>query len=133
MIPSGSDTIKKLARLMAAPTIDPSERASHIRTVETDIVLPLKGLIVVILVYFFFFSGWKDTPRENGPPFIATFRPKSGPVGTPVVIDGYNFSENPASNVVRFGSAQAVITFASSNQVKAIVPPGARRGPVSII
>jgi signal transduction histidine kinase len=65
MIPSGGETIKKLARLMAAPTVEPSQRATHIRTVETDIVLPLKGLIIVILFYFFFLSGWIDIPESN--------------------------------------------------------------------
>lgn len=55
-----SSTINKLAQLLAAPTVDPSQRASRIRTVETDIVLPIKGLIIIILTYYFFFSDWYD-------------------------------------------------------------------------
>ena len=55
-------TIQKLTRLLAAPVIEPSQRAVRIQTVEKDIVLPLRVLLVAILGYYFFFSGWFDTP-----------------------------------------------------------------------
>jgi signal transduction histidine kinase len=58
----GAGTVQKLTRLLAAPTIDPSQRAARIQTVEKDIVLPLRGLIIAILAYYFFFSGWFDAP-----------------------------------------------------------------------
>lgn len=51
-------TIQKLTRLLAAPTIEPSQRAARIQAVEKDIVLPLRLLILGILTYYFFFSGW---------------------------------------------------------------------------
>jgi len=54
-------TIQKLTRLLAAPTIEPSQRAARIQTVEKDIVLPLRALILGILTYYIFFSGWLDT------------------------------------------------------------------------
>jgi signal transduction histidine kinase len=54
--------IQKLTRLLAAPIIEPSQRAARIQAVERDIVLPLRFLIVSILGYYFFFSGWFDTP-----------------------------------------------------------------------
>ena len=57
----GIGTIQKLTRLLAAPVIEPSQRAARIQAVETDIVLPLRILLVVILGYYFFFSGWLDT------------------------------------------------------------------------
>lgn len=57
----GSSTIlQKIARLLAAPTVDPSQRATRIRTVERDIVLPIKGLTIAILTYYFLFSDWFD-------------------------------------------------------------------------
>lgn len=59
-------TIQKLTRLLAAPTIEPSQRAARIQAVEKDIVLPLRVLIIGILAYYFFFSGWfvtQDTAR----------------------------------------------------------------------
>jgi signal transduction histidine kinase len=51
-------TIQKLTRLLAAPTIEPSQRAARIQAVEKDIVLPLRIVIISILAYYFFFSGW---------------------------------------------------------------------------
>ena len=57
--------IQKLTRLLAAPIIEPSQRAARIQAVERDIVLPLRFLIVAILGYYFFFSGWFDTPGAN--------------------------------------------------------------------
>lgn len=55
-------TIQKLTRLLAAPTIEPAQRAARIQTVERDIVLPLRVLIIGILAAYFFFSGWLITP-----------------------------------------------------------------------
>lgn len=54
--------IQKLTRLLAAPVIEPSQRAARIQAVERDIVLPLRFLIVVILGYSFFYAQWFDTP-----------------------------------------------------------------------
>jgi signal transduction histidine kinase len=55
-------TVQKLTRLLAAPVVEPSQRAARIQTVERDIVLPLRLLIIAILGYYFFFSGWLNTP-----------------------------------------------------------------------
>ena len=61
---AGANTVQKLTRLLAAPTVEPSQRAARIQTVEKDIILPLKGVIVVILTYFFFFTRWTDVPDQ---------------------------------------------------------------------
>jgi len=58
-------TVQKLTRLLAAPVIEPSQRAARIQAVEKDIVLPLRLLIIAYLGYYFFFSGWLDTPGAN--------------------------------------------------------------------
>ena len=58
-------TFQKLTRLLAAPTIEPGQRAARIQAVERDIVLPLRVLIIGILSYFFFFSGWLVTPQRG--------------------------------------------------------------------
>ena len=55
-------TVQKLTRLLAAPVVEPSQRAARIQTVERDIVLPLRLLIIAILGYYFFFSGWLNAP-----------------------------------------------------------------------
>jgi signal transduction histidine kinase len=59
---SEAGPFQKLARLLAAPVIEPSQRAARIQAVEKDIVLPLRFLVVVILCYYFFFAHWFDTP-----------------------------------------------------------------------
>lgn len=58
----GNGTIQKLTRWLAAPVTEPGQRAARIQTVEKDIVLPLRLLMICILGYYFFFSGWFDTP-----------------------------------------------------------------------
>jgi signal transduction histidine kinase len=62
---AGNGTIQKLTRLLAAPIVEPSQRAARIQTVEKDIVLPLRVLTITILGYYFFFSGWFDTPGST--------------------------------------------------------------------
>jgi signal transduction histidine kinase len=57
-----------LTRLLAAPVIEPSQRAARIQTVERDIVLPLRLLIIAILGYYFFFSGWLNAPAVDSTP-----------------------------------------------------------------
>jgi signal transduction histidine kinase len=57
--------IQKLTRLLAAPVIEPSQRAARIQAVEKDIVLPLRLVIITFLGYYFFFAGWLDTPGAN--------------------------------------------------------------------
>src|SRR5947207_1938323 len=60
----GGQIFQKLSRLVAAPTIEPSQRAARILAVEKDIVLPIKGLLVLILLGSFFF---KHTPAPDVP------------------------------------------------------------------
>jgi signal transduction histidine kinase len=59
---SDASTVQKLTRWLAAPVIEPSQRAVRIQTVEKDIVLPLRLLMICILGYYFFFAGWLDAP-----------------------------------------------------------------------
>ena len=65
---TGFGTLQKLTRLLAAPVIEPSQRAARIQTVEKDIVLPLRVLLVAILGYYFFFSGWLNMPGAASAP-----------------------------------------------------------------
>lgn len=51
---------KNVVQLLVAPTLEPEQRAGRIRTVEKDIILPIKGLVIAILVYYLFFSNWID-------------------------------------------------------------------------
>jgi len=58
------------------------------------------------------------------PPFISSFTPTSGPVGSTVVINGANFSSNPANNIVFFGGAKATVESATNISLTVTVPFG---------
>jgi signal transduction histidine kinase len=55
----GFGAVQKLTRLLAAPVIEPSQRATRIQAVETDIVLPLRAVLIGIVAYYFFFGALK--------------------------------------------------------------------------
>lgn len=61
---SSWSAVQKLTRLLDAPTEDPDQTASRIQTVERDIVLPIKGLLIIILTYYFFYAEWFDNPTS---------------------------------------------------------------------
>ncbi len=65
-------------------------------------------------------------------PVITNFTPESGPVGTPVVISGTNFSTTAANNIVYFGAVKAVVSSATSTILMVAVPAGATGEPISV-
>jgi hypothetical protein len=65
-------------------------------------------------------------------PFINSFSPTNGPVGTVVTITGANFGNDANSNNVYFGGVKASIVSASNNQIVAVVPKGATYKAISI-
>jgi uncharacterized repeat protein (TIGR03803 family) len=63
-------------------------------------------------------------------PFIISFSPTSGPVGTPVTITGTSFT---GATKVTFGGVKATtFTVNSDSQVTANVPTGAKTGKIAI-
>jgi gliding motility-associated-like protein len=71
------------------------------------------------------------TPQSD-PPFINSFSPTSGPVGTTVTINGMNFSQNPENNIVVFGNDTATVTGGNQNQITVLVPEGADGQNISV-
>lgn len=65
-------------------------------------------------------------------PFISSFEPATGPVGTVVTITGAGFSPELTGNVVKFGTVAAVVSEASLMSLKVTVPAGAVTGKISI-
>lgn len=65
----------------------------------------------------------------NNPTVITTFNPTLGSAGTPVVINGFNFGNNPA---VAFNGAPATVTAVSSNSITVTVPPEATSGVITV-
>jgi len=87
-----------------------------------------------------FVSNWNDNTisvlRNNlplpVPPIITSFTPTSGPVGTPVTINGLNFNPTAANNIVWFGAVRATVTTATATQLTVTVPTGATYHPISV-
>ncbi|MCD4696081.1 MAG: IPT/TIG domain-containing protein [Bacteroidales bacterium] len=69
----------------------------------------------------------------TNPPEIEDFNPKTGPIGTPVTIEGKNFSSDLAGNTVEFNGVFATITDASDSELTVTVPQGATTGPIKVI
>jgi signal transduction histidine kinase len=57
--------LKKLAGLVVSPGIEPAVQAARIHAFQRDVILPIKALLIVALVYYFYFSNWIDQPRLN--------------------------------------------------------------------
>lgn len=56
------------------------------------------------------------------PPVIDDFEPKSGPIGTRVVIEGKNFALSKTGNSVKFGNVDVIVDSVSENKLVVIIP-----------
>jgi hypothetical protein len=65
-------------------------------------------------------------------PVITSFTPGFAAAGTPVTINGANFSTVGTDNVVFFGATKGQVTSASSTSLEVISPAGATYQPVSV-
>lgn len=66
------------------------------------------------------------------PPYISSFTPASGPVGTSVILKGQYFGATAAENIVYFGAAKATISAVTDSSITVIVPPGTDQQPISV-
>jgi hypothetical protein len=69
-------------------------------------------------------------PPPSGAPTISAVRPLRGAVGSTVTILGSNFV--PGRTGVAFGAVPAVVTLVTATQINAVVPDGARSGPITV-
>jgi hypothetical protein len=74
------------------------------------------------------FTTSDDFTNATGP-VITDFSPVLGPVGSPVTIDGFNFT---SATSLKFGDATASATLVSDTEFSAKVPDGATTGPISV-
>lgn len=65
-------------------------------------------------------------------PIINSFTPKSGAIGSSVVITGNNFSTTPSNNIVYFGAVKAQVTAATATSLTVTVPAGATYQPITV-
>lgn len=63
---------------------------------------------------------------------IFEFTPNSGPVGTPVTLEGSGFSSTPSSNLVYFNGTQAAVTSATADRLVVAVPGSATTGSITV-
>lgn len=70
------------------------------------------------------------TPPPPSPPSIISFIPTSGPIGTPVVITGSNFTG--ATSVTFNGTPALVFIVDADSQITATVPIGATTGKIAV-
>jgi uncharacterized repeat protein (TIGR01451 family) len=74
------------------------------------------------------FTTANDFTNATGP-IITDFYPVLGPVGSPVTLDGINFT---GATTVKFGGAAASATLVSDTQISATVPGDASTGAISV-
>lgn len=84
--------------------------------------------IILSIAIFFITAGILSAQV----PFIASFAPASGPVGTAVTIAGTNFNTTTTNNIVWFGAVQATVTAATATELTVTVPTGATYQPITV-
>lgn len=57
--------LKKFARLVVTPGTEPAIQAARIQKFQRDIIFPIKGLMILTLVYYFYFSNWIEPARNS--------------------------------------------------------------------
>lgn len=65
-------------------------------------------------------------------PYINSFSPESGEIGSEVTINGTGFSTTPDNNVVMFNGIAAQVSSATQTQLSVIVPANATTGKISL-
>ncbi len=90
----------------------------------------MKTLYLIILLLV---SSFIVTYAQCDGPVINDFSPKTGFIGSNVIITGANFeTSNPQDNVVYFGAVKADVISANFGQLEVIVPVGASAARISV-
>jgi hypothetical protein len=97
--------------------------AGRRRTARVSMIVLLAGLLVAV-------PGAEEA--FAAPPTISSFDPTSGPVGTPVQINGSDFSGGSPATAVTFNGTAATFTIDSNVRITATVPVGATDGPIAV-
>jgi hypothetical protein len=109
--------------------------AANSYTVQSDTVLSATvgataaGDVALIVTNA---SGSDTATGFYAGPYILSFSPLSGPVGTTVQIRGNNFSTIAANDVVYFGAVTATVLSATPTSLTVTVPPGATYWPITV-
>src|SRR6185503_5545283 len=71
-----SQTWTKLRELLRETAPSQEQMATRLRTVEKDVILPVKGVFVAILLYYLYFSRWFEDialPRPIAQQYVERF------------------------------------------------------------
>lgn len=99
-------------------------------TLLTAVVGSLDSALMMISV-----SNVTDTFGKAGfyaGPIINGFTPKSGNIGSIVIISGSNFDNTLSGNKIAFAGVEAKVIEASANQLKVVVPAYSKFGSISV-
>jgi hypothetical protein len=67
------------------------------------------------------------------PPIISNFSPKSGPIGTLVILTGSGFNAIAADNIVWVGAVKATVSAASATSLTVSIPGGASNYLITVL
>jgi signal transduction histidine kinase len=62
---TGWEKIKPLHQLLAADRPEPAQQAARISAMHRDVVLPAKAGIILVVLYYLFYSGWDYAPTTR--------------------------------------------------------------------
>jgi hypothetical protein len=91
--------------------------------------LASSGPITVVTAYGSATSGESFSVAEAAAPTISGFSPSSGSEGSVVLLEGTALSR---VNLVRFGGVSSSFFVLSAYQIRALVPIGAKTGPITV-
>lgn len=95
----------------------------------------MKKLFFYLIPVFVFIASCRKDDEQNPTPTPATLTgisPADGIKGTEVTITGNSFGTNPSVVEVYFNGKEAVVNSVTNTQIKAIVPPRAYTGNVTV-
>ena len=94
-----------------------------------------KTFIKQILFFILLTIGLSLSTKSwaQAPPTITSFSPSSGVVGSSVTITGTGFNIVPGDNVVFFGGVKAVVTSATSTELRITIPTSNSRGRFQLV
>jgi signal transduction histidine kinase len=62
MNPEGRSFWKRLGALLVSPELDPAQQALRVLTLQRDVAIPIKLILILTLAYFLFFARWIYDP-----------------------------------------------------------------------
>jgi hypothetical protein len=85
---------------------------------------------IVLLGHLLFLSSCKEEPIDV--PYISSFTPQTGTIGTLDTIRGANFGLTPEENLVNINGKTCTLLYASATELIIRVVPGISTGQVSV-